>query len=115
MLRPSAIDRIVQAEFESVATARMDGIALSSGRYVSVINGEDLVSTNWITESYGLLEATPGLAVVHPEITVAFGEQRFVAQHDDSDDPDFDFMSTLERNPWASTITTYRSVFANIG
>lgn len=49
-------------------------IQKSKGRYIALIDGDDLMSQNWLRDAYRTLEERPyGSCVAHSEMTVEFG------------------------------------------
>ncbi|MGO8865379.1 MAG: glycosyltransferase [Alphaproteobacteria bacterium] len=83
-------DRIIIVELRDAASARNVAARAALGRFLAFCDGDDLVSANWIHAAFAYCEAAndPKL-IVHPELMVAFGSERWIRWHIDSDDPMF--------------------------
>ena len=56
-------------------------IKQSNGRYIALIDGDDLMSANWLPGAYSELESRPyGSTIAHSEMTVEFGGFNSVVQ-----------------------------------
>jgi len=63
-------------EFADPFLTRNSMIKMASGRWVALIDGDDLVSANWLAHAAARLAAEPPGTVVHPELNVIFDRQR---------------------------------------
>ncbi len=98
------VRRIAHVAFGDLAAARNHGVSLAEGQYVAFVDADDLVSANWLAESYGFAAAfgsrTPW--VLHPALNVYFGERRYVYPHVDQESAEFRRGNLFEYNYWTA-------------
>lgn len=96
------------------ASARNAGIALARGKYITVLDGDDLLSENYFEEFMRFAQKHAGeLYVVHPGATVQFGKNRHLTawpQFDSITDPVMTFR-LVGTNTWSQTATAPATVF----
>ena len=110
-LHRALFDRVVTVEVRSLGLARNAGVDNAAGRYVTFVDGDDLVSTNWLIEAHRNLERSGPIDVVHPEYVVAFGALRMVTHYLGSADPRFKRAAVFDQHPWTSTVACRRDLF----
>lgn len=67
--------RVISQENSGVATARNRGISESKGKYILPLDGDDLISKNYISKAVEVLDCQPEVKVVYCE-AVKFNEER---------------------------------------
>lgn len=73
--------KILQNEFRDVSKSRNNAIDHASGRFTSLIDADDLMSSNWLIDSLNFLDSnTYGDFVAHSEYTVEFGAFNSIVQ-----------------------------------
>lgn len=105
------VDRIEEIDAGDVAEGRNHGMRCAHGRYVTVIDGDDLVSVNWFTAGMAFLGAASPTTIAHPEYTIRFGDRSVVWRKQAQEDPDFHLDSVLWSNPWDVTCLALRALF----
>ena len=55
------------------ADNRNDAIKRANGKYISLIDGDDLVSTNWLLSAYNLIQKQSRPTVLRPSVHAQFG------------------------------------------
>ena len=111
VLERAAATELLAVDLGDPGLSRLAGIEATSAPYVGIVDGDDLVSGNWITASVARLAASAAPVVVHPEYGVNFGEFGGVWRLMESVDPDFRLEVFYEGNYWPSTCFAPRTVF----
>jgi glycosyltransferase involved in cell wall biosynthesis len=66
--------KVIDQKNAGVATARNKGISMAQGEYILPLDGDDLISENYISEAVRVLDSTPEAKVVYCQ-AVKFDEQ----------------------------------------
>lgn len=104
-------DRIEQIDVGDVSAGRNHGVSCAKGRFVTLIDGDDLVSSNWFTRGLALLNTAAPDVIAHPEYSIRFGDRSEVWRKRSQDDPDLQMFSMLWANPWDVTCMASRDLF----
>lgn len=92
------VERVSRADQGRV---RNDAVGFAGGEYVAFLDGDDLWSSNWLTDAYAVCGADAGRVIAHPEVNWFFGDATNLHFLPDQADPDFDaFAYTRVANPW---------------
>lgn len=84
--------RLVEQQDQGLATARNNGIAASTGRYVLPLDAEDMLVPTMLERTVALLESDPSIAIAYTDV------QRFGAGDGVIRAADFDPEAILESN-----------------
>ena len=93
--------------------ARNHGIEQARGDYVAILDGDDLISKNWLSEAYRLASENEKY-VVHPEYNVFFGSERRFLGHMDQESISFDASRLLLENFWSALSFSRRQTYETI-
>ncbi|MDR3617292.1 MAG: glycosyltransferase family A protein [Candidatus Obscuribacterales bacterium] len=108
---PPACNRIETTDFGDPGLARNHAIKLIKGKYVTVLDGDDLWSANWLTAAYAFCENFPKPCVAHCETKIMFERKEFIAHNIDQESPDFHPEGLLEKNYWNPSCFARRETF----
>lgn len=105
---PSAI--VLKNTFGDPGLSRNFAIQQASGEYIATIDGDDIMSRNWIKDAVDSLKKQKGIAVAHSELTVEFeGADSLVLKHG-GEDLATDTLLSVYSNRWNSVIVAKRAV-----
>lgn len=106
--------RHIEVGHGDLGLARNAGAASAQGRYAAFLDGDDLVSENWLTEAWRAAESERGRRQViwHPETNLVFGDDRphFFA-HVDMDEPAFELDWIRIENYWTALSFGERGIY----
>lgn len=94
-----------------LSIARNSGAEKSKGKYIAFFDGDDLWSSNWLTESYALAEKSQQDVICHPEASLYFDQMQRAFFHPDTEDEHFSLWDLAENNYWTSQVFLKRQVF----
>lgn len=106
--------RIIEVSFGNVGDSRNKAIKTAKGEYIALIDGDDLVSSNWLLQAYKSARDRDGLFVLHPNVQVRFGvdePRNELWIMGDSLGADLDAMIMVQFNRWSSIYLAPREVF----
>lgn len=108
--------RIVNNSFGDLGESRNYAVGIAKGKYVSFLDGDDLISANWYLEAWKELESSDKEAVVYPEAVLTF-------QNDDSHvltiqkcfgGAKSDYLTIMSANPWGSVVAGRKETFEKV-
>jgi len=97
-------------DFSDVGLTRNFGINISSGRYITLLDADNLFGQNWIYESFRYLGQSEKDVIVHPEYHIVFGTEDMIFQQLSSDDPECNIGNLIENNYWDTVCTVKREI-----
>lgn len=111
-VREDASVEILPVDFGDLGAARNAGFARARGDYGCTLDGDDLISSNWLVAAHQRAMDSGSLRVVHPEYVVEFGAGRGVTRLLDMETDDVPMAALLTCHPWTSSalapIAAYR-------
>lgn len=96
--------RVFYNSFGEPAQSRNFSIEQANGKYVCLMDGDDLFSENWLIDAYRLQESYDEDVILHPEYNITFGldEQPRFWRMKDSYDLETDTLILFGRNRWCA-------------
>lgn len=106
--------RVVESDFGDVGPARNLGAEEAQGEYVFFVDGDDLVSQEYVDRGLATLEAAEGEVVVCPEYCIGFsedGRKGSILRMEDSGARERDAFLLFNINLWVVAIGGRRETF----
>lgn len=107
--------RIIENSFGNPSDSRNFCVKAARGRYLALLDGDDILSKNFLIDGYHMLEEhSPEPVILHVEadITFGIGEEgpRIWFMSDSRSDNDEDAANMFTRNRWSAAIILPKSV-----
>lgn len=98
--------KIFSNSFSDPGPSRNFAVQKSKGSYVAFVDGDDLISSNWLIEGLNILESSKKETIVHPEAVLTFGvnQPNTLSIYKESFSKDEDTLILLGENRWGSVI-----------
>lgn len=104
-------DRFIETKLDDPGQSRLAGLSATDSDLVMIMDGDDLISRDFITAAIKLWQRGDGRDIIHPEWRIFFGGhfgwQRFRPQSD----PSFDIRQQLFVYDYSSTVVASRQVW----
>lgn len=108
---------ITEAKFGNVAESRNKAIKMAKGKYVALLDGDDMISRNWYLDAYRMAEAMDGLFILHPNVQLQFGPAspvNLLWVMGDSYDKEKDARIMVQYNRWVVVLFAPKKVFNKV-
>lgn len=110
--------KLYTVEFGNVSDARNYIIDKSNGTYVALIDGDDLVSDNYLVQCKDVIDANENDVVVHPEVQIQFSaddinQYGYWRMVDSEDTLDYRLM-LVQYNQYPSTLVAKKDVLLRV-
>ena len=103
---------VYQWDFGDLSQSRNAIIKKTRGRFVSLIDADDLMSGNWLSAAMERLLAEPyGTCIAHTAMTLEFGDARSIVQKYGHTNHDQDVLLSVWSARWNSVIIAPRTIF----
>lgn len=107
-------DKILEVFNRDLGDSRNSGIAVATGSYIGIFDGDDYYSENWLTSAFKVVKDKEGAVIVHPEFTISFGVAHAVGDSFDMDDrKDYSLVNCFSINPWTSCSFGKKTIYTN--
>lgn len=104
-------DQVLEVKYGCAAPTRNAGIQAARGQFIGIFDGDDYHTENWLVEAYRTTQLKTGKILVHPNLTVSFGEVFCVAKDFDMDSSDYSISSCFLHHPWTSSVFGEKKIF----
>lgn len=94
--------RVLEVEVGDLGLARNAAFAVARGEYGCTMDGDDLMSTNWIAAAHQCAQSSRVPAIVHPEYVIEFGAGRGVTRLKSMEAGSGLAAALLVTHPWTS-------------
>jgi hypothetical protein len=101
---------VYNVKFGSLSLSRNYGISKASGIYISILDGDDLYSENWINDAINTLERGTG-DIAHPSIIIGFPLDPFLKKVNFSS---YNIANIIEENLWPALLMAPKKIFIEI-
>lgn len=103
----------IEVDLGNLGAARQAGLALLDNEWIAFLDGDDLVSRNWLYEAYSsaLKAERPRETIFHTELFVGFGAEVFFRRAIRSTDAEFDPLCLIADWFFCNNLFAHRSVF----
>lgn len=105
---------IVESHAGDSALARNAGVAKATGTYLATLDGDDLVSRDYLERHLEFASVQSGRVILHPEFVVSFGMYNAFNWQVDQRGRYYSRDSLLFVNPWISAVFGLRETFLQV-
>lgn len=106
--------RLLEVDNGDLGLSRNDGIAVASASIIAVLDGDNLVSTEWLVSGLAAVREHGSRTVVHPETIISFGARHTRWGLAPGDAADFPLGLLAAVNPWDACVIAHREVFETV-
>lgn len=109
--------RVFKNSFGDTGSSRNFAAKESRGKYISFLDGDDLISDNWFVEAINKLESSKNEIIVHPEAILTFGidqKNNVLSILKPSTDLNKDTITLLGENLWGSILMAKKDTFLKV-
>ena len=100
---------IMKCNFGDAGLTRNEAVMRSHGKFIALIDGDDLITETWLNKGFSHLTHEPNV-VYHPHVSVIFEGGGLVWFKMGSDHEDFITANLFEFNYWDSTMITSKHI-----
>ncbi|MEF2155275.1 glycosyltransferase family A protein [Luteimonas sp. FXH3W] len=97
-----------------LALSRHSGIDVARGEFICIVDGDDLISRDYVLRHFLESQKHGENVALHPEIVVSFGMYNAFSWQVDQGGEYFDKPSLLVVNPWISAVFARKTLFESI-
>lgn len=102
--------RVMQVELGESGAARNAGVSAASGRYVAFVDGDDLISEDYLLGAIGRLDACSIPTIMHPHLVVSFGARSLLWETESTLSGTITYRDLLRHNQWPSSSVLPRTL-----
>lgn len=102
---------VLEVSFRDLSASRNNATKHATGNFITFLDADDLISKEWYTKGYELAYSSTEDIVVHPEVSITFGDSHLAWQKRNSHDITHDTLCFIDNNLWDSPCLARRSIF----
>lgn len=102
--------RFYEVDFGDLAASRNLGVQKARGKYIALVDADDLVSKNWFLNALKLLRESSEDVILHTEYSINFGTQNIIWHKFDSQELEREALMNVQANQWDSAIVASKSL-----
>lgn len=106
--------RAIEVSVRDAGLARNIGVEIAEGRFITFLDGDDLLGRNWLLAAHRFISADERALILHPSLVVYFEGRNAVWRPVDQEDPEFSEAVLFEHNPWTANSFGRRSTYQEI-
>ncbi|MDO4684605.1 MAG: glycosyltransferase [Candidatus Saccharibacteria bacterium] len=103
--------RVLEVSFRDLSASRNNAAVNAKGEFIAFLDADDLVSKEWYLKGYLLARKYKKDVIVHPEVSITFGDDHLAWKKRDSGNATHDTLCFVDNNLWDSPCLARRSVF----
>lgn len=101
--------KILAVGNRDLGLSRTDGLNEATGDIVAILDGDDLISENYLLDAVAICSVHADV-VCHPQFIVSFGARHVLWKSPSSDDGHISYLDLIEHNQWTSTHVARREL-----
>lgn len=101
--------KLYKWDFGDPSSVRNEMTKVSTGEIITFLDADDLISKNWLLDSYRM--ACNKNEVIHPQYSITFGRDNLIWQKRDSYGNDYDKLCFIDNNLWDLPSTARRDIY----
>lgn len=102
--------RAIVVDLGESGAARNAGASAASGRFIAFIDGDDLISDDYLLGAVERLEASDVPTVMHPHLVVSFGARSLLWETESTLAGTLNYRDLLRHNQWPSSSVMLRAL-----
>lgn len=105
---------ILENDYGDPGLSRNHCIAHAAGDFIAILDGDDLMSRNWLRAARQAAAADSRPVIWHTEANLIFGEEIHMFRHRDMEQDDVDPLTLLLCNPWTALCFARKQCFIDL-
>ena len=108
---------ILKVSYGNVSDSRNNAIQQAKGKYVALLDGDDMVSKDWYIRAYRLAESKKTPSIIHPNYQIQFGPgKEFINiwKMGSSLGKEEDAIISVQYNRWPSPLLANKEIFDEV-
>lgn len=93
---------VTTVDYGDPGLSRNHGVSIASGKYIALLDGDDLFTEQWLVKAYNEAEKHNEDIVWYPEYVISFGCNDMIAKYRGTGESTFNISDLIEHNCWNS-------------
>jgi glycosyltransferase involved in cell wall biosynthesis len=102
--------RLFTNQFGDLSESRNFTISKATGKYVTTLDSDDLISENWYYTAYQVIKSRPN-SMIHPNYIIAFGDKKIVTTKVEDFVADRDLLRLIDGHWFSSVVFGKKEIF----